>query len=256
MSLELGDGADVQVVRRLVEQQDVGPGDERAGEQHAPLHAAGQRRHVRVGLERQLRERLLDARGERPAVDGVDPVLEAAEPGGDVLAGGQLGERVVVVGQELSGLGEPRGDRCVDGALEVGGHGLGERGHAQVVLADDLAAVGGERPRDELEQRRLALAVPADERDALAALERHVDAVEQGLGAEGDVHVAESDQAHARMIAHPGVARRAARDRQPVGGVSARLAPPGRGGPPARLALSGAAPSPAARAPRAWRAWS
>ena len=49
--LEPADRLDVEVVGRLVEQQDVGLGDERPGQQHAPLHARGEVVEPRVGVE-------------------------------------------------------------------------------------------------------------------------------------------------------------------------------------------------------------
>ena len=50
---EPGDGLDVEVIRRLIEQQDVGLSHERPRQQDAPPPAAGQRVHDRGAIELQ-----------------------------------------------------------------------------------------------------------------------------------------------------------------------------------------------------------
>ena len=61
--LEPADRLDVEVVGRLVEQEDVGLGDEGLSQQDAPLHARGQALEGGVGLERH------------PGEDRGDPVI-------------------------------------------------------------------------------------------------------------------------------------------------------------------------------------
>ena len=67
---------------------------------------------------------------------------------------------------------------------------------AQAVLARDLAVVERDPARDDLQQRRLAGAVAADQADALAVVDREVGAVEQRVQAVGELGVAQGDQGH------------------------------------------------------------
>ena len=89
----------VEVVRRLVEQQQVGRGEQQAAERHAAALAAGERRHVAVAVgEAQRVHRVVELRFELPRAAAVDLVLDRR----------LLGEQRVEVGV---GLGELRGDR-------------------------------------------------------------------------------------------------------------------------------------------------
>ena len=75
---------------------------------------------------------------------------------------------------------------------------LGEVADAQSALPFDLAGGRLERAADERQQRGLARAVGADDRDALACFDAERDTFEDALGTEGDTHVAEADQGQAR----------------------------------------------------------
>ena len=77
--LEPGHRLGVEVVGRLVEQQQVGLAQQQPAQRHAAALAAGQRGHVGVGRRAAQRvHRDLERRVEVPAVDGVDPLLDAA----------------------------------------------------------------------------------------------------------------------------------------------------------------------------------
>ena len=56
-----GDRVDIEMVRRLVEQQHVRLGDERPRQQHAPLHAGRKRAHFQFALQAHPREQPLDS---------------------------------------------------------------------------------------------------------------------------------------------------------------------------------------------------
>ena len=76
-ALEPVDRLGVEVVGRLVEQQQVGVAEEQAGEGHAALLAAGQGRDVGVvGRAAQGVHRDVDVAFQVPGVGGGDPVLE------------------------------------------------------------------------------------------------------------------------------------------------------------------------------------
>ena len=114
VALEPGDGLGVEVVRRLVEEQQVGRAEQQAAERDAALLAAGERRDVGVaGRQAQRVHRVLELRVEVPGVGGVDLVLEARH-----LVGGLVG----VVHRELVEAVEQRlrlGDAVLDVALDV-----------------------------------------------------------------------------------------------------------------------------------------
>ena len=88
-ALEPLDGLGVEVVGRLVEQQQVGVLEQQPGERHAALLAAGERRDVGVvGRAAQRVHRDLDVALDVPGVGGVDPVLERGLLGADRLVVG------------------------------------------------------------------------------------------------------------------------------------------------------------------------
>ena len=173
--LEPLDALDVQVVRRLVEEQQVGLAGEGAADRHALLPPAGQRRDRRVGPEAAARgvER---QRREHPAlllvrvgavVRGVDPLQDGVAHRGAVR--------------------EPR--RLVQ-----------ER-DAQSAPPRDRAAVSGRGLGQDAQQRRFARAVRADEADALLLVDREADAVEEGARAEGRRQLLRIEEdCHARAL--------------------------------------------------------
>ncbi len=112
----------VEVVRGLVEQQQVGLLQQQLAQGHAAALPAGQHRHVGVsGRAAQRVHRLLELGVEIPGVQVVDLLLQHAHLGHErvevrVRIGHQLGDLVVPVDQRL-GLGDP--------LLDVAQHGLG-----------------------------------------------------------------------------------------------------------------------------------
>ena len=135
----------VEVVGRLVEQQQVGVLEEEPGERDAALLAAGQGRDVGVvGRAAQRVHRDVDVAFQVPGVGRVDLVLERALLGADgVVVGvgvGPLGhDRVVGIDQVLD-----RADAVEDVALDVLGR-VELRLLAQV--ADREARASGEPRR-------------------------------------------------------------------------------------------------------------
>ena len=140
--LEPSDRLDVEVVRRLVEQQDVGLGDERPGQQDPAFHPRRQVVEPRVGVEAHPRE------------DRVDP----------------MGVPFRIV----KSLGRDLGDR----ADPADGHVLCQPGDPKPLLADDLSLVGLDLARDQSEERALPLSVPPEEADSLAPLDLDFDPIQ------------------------------------------------------------------------------
>ncbi len=170
MMLEPGDALGVEMVGRLVEQEDVRLGEQQLAERHAPLLAARQLRDI--GIARRAAQRvhgLLDLRVEVPQALRVDLVLQLGH-----LVGGLVGivHGQLVIAVELRLL-------LRHAFHDVAGHVLGliqDRLLRQIADAD---AIGRPGFADELlllsghdaEQSRLAGAVDADHADLGAGQE-------------------------------------------------------------------------------------
>jgi hypothetical protein len=206
MTLEPSDRLGVEVVRRLVEKQEVGRREQEPTERHAPPLAAGERRDVAVAVGQAERvHRAVEVLVEAPRVGAVDPVLHLC----------LLGEQGVEVGVRL---GEGGGDRVEaveqvaqlpDAVLDVAAHVL--RGIEVGLLrekADGGLGVGLGDPGGRLlqaghdpQERRLPRAVRAEHADLRAVQERQGDVREHlPLGAVelvGPVHRVDDLAAHA-----------------------------------------------------------
>ena len=167
------------MVRRLVEQKQVGLGGERGGEQDAAAEAAGEAVERRIGRN--------------------------AELGHEARGGGR--------GQAVFARRAVRDD-VRRGSGHVGRHVLREIFDLQAGLADDVAGVGGDEAREDLEEGGLAFAVASGDAGAFARLDGEVDGIEDGGAAEADGDVAECDQSHGRRdyqipppLGDPGLSR-------------------------------------------------
>ena len=171
--LEPLEGGDVEVVRRLVEQQQVGVGDHEAGEGRAGLLPARQRRRRLVPLlarEPEAGQRLVDALVERVPAEDLELVLQ-------IGVGVLLDSMVPLEARRASrpsgrGAAAPwrtaarRSGAAMNSRVEV--RLLGEQAERQAALAMDLALIGLVEAGRDPEQGRLAGAVRADEADPVA----------------------------------------------------------------------------------------
>ena len=165
--LEPADGVDVEVVRRLVEQQDVGLADQRLGQQRAALHAAGEDRHAAAASSPSARD------APRPPVPA-PPVLVPRRVRHAPCAAATSSKTVPV---------RSCGTSCDNSAT-------------QPLLPHDLAAVGLGPRRASAQQRGLARAVAAQKAEPVPRLELQADPVEQRRHAERDADALEADQCH------------------------------------------------------------
>ncbi len=188
--LEPLDALGIEVVGRLVEEQEVGLLEQQLAQRHATPLAARQDRHV--GVRRgavQGVHRLLELGVEIPRAEVVDLLLEDAHLGHERIEvrlriGHQLGDLVVPVEQRL-GLGHAVLDVAQDvlGLVEL--RLLGEDAD-RVARAEHRVAVRRlVQAGHDLDQARLARAVGPDDADLGAGQEGQGDVVEDDLLAEG-----------------------------------------------------------------------
>jgi len=91
---EPADAGDVEVIGRLVEEQDVWLGDEGAGEQGAAFVAAGESGKVLIGVEFDALEDVFDLVLDGPAVGLVEFVLQLVQAVDDFFVVGMFAEFV------------------------------------------------------------------------------------------------------------------------------------------------------------------
>ena len=77
--LQPADGVDVQVVGRLVQQQEIRAADHGLGQEHAAFHTGGKSGHIQVRLEAHARDDGLDLLLHPPAAIGFQGVLDTTQ---------------------------------------------------------------------------------------------------------------------------------------------------------------------------------
>ena len=184
--LEQRDGVDVEVVGRLVEQQQVGRQREGERERGALGLAPGQLRRILRLVEPEAMQVLDESRFDAPAVAFVGEAFQAAA--------------------QREALAQRRRRRDV--------RLLFDERHGQAVALLQIAVVERDPPRDHVQQRALAGAVAPDQPDAVALEQRQAGAVEQRMQAEGEFGVEQGGERHGRIVARRGNGDRPAGIRQ------------------------------------------
>ena len=204
-SLEPFERGDVEVVGRLVEQEQVRLRGQRAGERGAGQLAAREGREVAVELvhaEAEAANRLARLVAPAVAAGGLEAGLRFGVGGERRLARVgrhpllELGEATL----DLEHPGEAADDVVAERQAEVARRALIVEHHAGALGERDAAGVGGGLAGEDAEERRLARAVAARERHAAAPLQPERDvlkklALTDELGEAGgldDGHVATS----------------------------------------------------------------
>ncbi len=186
--LEPGDGVEVEVIGRLVEQQDLGARDQRLGQRDALERAARELADALLAGQPEALQRGLHARFPVPAVERLQACLQRVEVDA-------VGMRLVGRAQRAR-LGDAVGHRLEHAGRTVEDRLLRDIAHAQPRRELQQAVVGALQPGDDLEQRGLAAAVAPDQPEPLAGFEREAGAVEQGDMAVGEVGVGQREQGH------------------------------------------------------------
>ncbi len=178
--LEPRDRLGVEVVGRLVQQQQVGRAQQQATQRDAPALAAGELAHVGVGRRQAQRvHRMFELRVEVPRVGRFDLRLQRAELLGDVL--GVVRRQLVEAVEQRLRLGDAVLDVARDVLALVELWLLLEHADARARCELRLAAVLLVDARHDPQQRRLASAVVAEHADLRAGKERERDVVEHRL---------------------------------------------------------------------------
>ena len=190
--LQPQDGLGVQVVGRLVEEQQVRLGKKQLGQGHAAALTTGEvfYRSVRRRAAQRL-HRLLDLGVDLPRVRGVELLLQLAH---------FFHELVAVVGGHLLGdLFEALllFKDVAQALLDVFAHGLGiiqrrlllEDAHRGARIQEGLAVGRLVHPGHDLQNRRLAGTVRADNADLGARVKGHGDVIQNDLVTDGLAHV-------------------------------------------------------------------
>ena len=159
------DRFEIEVVGRLVKQQQVRLARERPGQQRAALEASGKLREAAPRLEAGVADQILDP-------DVPLPVLLVT----------------VVVGPQ------PACDNVVHTALEIGRNLLCQPGKNRARRAEHFARVGLHIAHDDLHQGRLSRAVAPDQADPLARFELEIDLVEDRRSAEVQRKIEEREE--------------------------------------------------------------
>ena len=192
------DAIEVEVVGRLVEQQQVGFGDQRAGERHALDATAREAGDQHVGRQTQAGQHLLHTLVQPPGVGRFHRVLQFVQAG-KRRRGGRFGHRMhrrVVIHQQAGGIAQAVGDGGEHLALQDEVRLLRHVGHLEAVLPPHRAVVQRRLPGQRAQQAGLARAVAADQRHPFAGIELEVGMGQQIHMAEGQAGVLYGQQGH------------------------------------------------------------
>ncbi len=202
--LEPADGVDVEVIRRLVQEENGGLADQGLRQEHAAFHPGGEGGHVGVALEGHPREDRLDFLVDVPAAFGFQGVMDAVEAFPQCLAplDGQTAANAMVLGQQLGPGPQAPNDLVEDRAAQALGHVLREHCRDQPLLPRDLAAIRLDLSVDQPQERGLARPVAAEETDSLPRFNRQADLIEDQRATKTQTQIAERKQCHWLMIRH------------------------------------------------------
>ncbi len=182
----------IEMVRRLVEQQQIRSRKQQRGEGNAHPPAA------RIAVERTALHLVVEAESGEDAggagrraigIDRIQPLVNCAEAVGLMAMLGLVEQRgALAVG----------GQHRLDRRGPAGGGVLGDVADPGVARHIDAAAVGIDQPGDHLHQRRLAGTVAADQADSATRRQRRRGAVEDGASAEAHGDAGEIEHGRAR----------------------------------------------------------
>ena len=190
-----GNGADVQVVGRFVEQQQVRLGHQGLGQQHATTPAAGQFGEGLVGRQLQAAQGAVHQLLQAPAVTGFEVLLDVHQLV-EVFLGDAVLRQVMVLREQLANAVQAFGNH-VEHCPSVG-HRQFLRQFADLEArgTPHRAVIGLLVAFYQLHHAGLAGAVAADDAHPLTTGDLPGHLVQQRHGAESKGHIAEFEQGH------------------------------------------------------------
>ena len=191
------DGFDVEVVGRLVEQQQVGLDHHRARERDALALAARQIGDARIGVELEAGHHAFETMRDRPAVDGIERALRRSELVHRLV--GVIGcdaMRGVLVGNHQRSRGQAARHGFEHVGIERQRRLLLDQRHRDARGARDASIVWIAQARDQRQQRRFARTVAPDQADALTALDMQRNVVEQCDVSECEFDAGKGEEGH------------------------------------------------------------
>ena len=176
MRFKPGNRLGIEVVRRFIEQQDIGLLEQQPAKSNAPPLAAGENRNRRVSGRAAKRIKcLFELALDLPCAEMIDPFLErrlAVEEGVDVRFGIPHGRAdLFEFLEQFDGAADTFADDLHDGLGGVQLRLLGQIPERDPLLYSDFAEVVRVDSRDELQQRALPRAVEAEHADLCSVIE-------------------------------------------------------------------------------------
>src|SRR5262249_18616066 len=194
---EPADRGDIEMIGRLVEQQQVGLADKRAREHRLAPDASGGVGQGQIGGETETSEYRLDFLVDVPAAERLDARVQLGHPLERIRPRGARRLRGrVILGQQQAEFAESARDDVEYRLVAVGRHLLIEMADAQPLPAPDFPFVGDRSTGYDAEERRFARTVSADEANTLAGLDLKIGMREQRSMAVGERKVIQPEENH------------------------------------------------------------
>jgi len=177
--LKPGNGRHIQMVGRLVQQQDIRLGNQCPGQQYPPLPATGKGVDTAVGINTVLGQYGRYLLIQAPAVQRLQPLLNLHQPVQTRFI--PLPRQLVEFRQKGSGLWKGSRHHLIGGAGVISRQVLGQYGKHRALFQTDNAIVGHHFTADNLQQGGFTLTIPAQKTYPLASLNNQRCPVQQGL---------------------------------------------------------------------------
>ena len=197
-ALEPQDAVDVQVIGRLVQQQQIRLAHQRAGQRDALHAAAGQAADRHVSGEPQLQQDIFHPLIEPPCIGLFHFMLQCLQSRHRVvvMTVGHRMHRGVIIDQQPGRIAETVRDRREHVPLEREVRLLRHIGDLQAVLSPDGAVVEHRLTGQGLEQAGFSGTVAPDQRNALARIQLERRMIQQGHMPEGEAGVVHRQKRH------------------------------------------------------------
>ena len=193
------DRGEVQVVGRLVQQQQLRVADQRAREADAATPATGQLAEALVLRQFEFAADGVDALVDAPAVQRVDALLQLLQLAQTGAFGTGIGKLLEFVDHVLQA-GQAGGHVFANRLVQFRRQRLLQLAYPQRVAVLDFAVVGLLHAGDQPQQRGLAGPVPADQANALARLDSQARIPQDHAVAEIQGDFVEAQQTHGRIL--------------------------------------------------------